>query len=130
MIGITTKVEDQIVINTVEGDVRLREIAEYISENDHSWWGKSILWDMTNMDFRSMTTADVNIFLDLMKNHARNRQERNKAAIVTPNDEQFGMMRMVEQLASSRSFQVRVEVFRSMDEAVGWISEGKGDGTN
>jgi hypothetical protein len=82
--------------------------------------GMSIVYDLTELDPNSLTTAIIRNYVQRIRNHPAPAAERERVAFVAPSTVAFGMIRMFEVLASFDAPRDRA-VFRTMDEALAWL---------
>lgn len=123
MIGITTKVEGPLVINSVVGRVKLDSVALFLRKNVDSWTDKPILLDLSRMDFEHIFNNDLQKFIDKIKPDLEKRG-CGKTAVIAPNDVQYGMMRVYQSLAENSYIQVQYKIFRNVSKAKAWLLEG------
>ncbi len=119
MSNITSTVENQTVINTPLDHTNLEEILEYISNNINSWADKNVIWDLHKVDFDSITTNDIRVFI-ANSHHFNEKRIGFKTAAVTPTDLGFGMMRMLTSIAEIK-YDFKLNVFRTVSEAKDWV---------
>ncbi|MCC5886962.1 MAG: hypothetical protein JJT88_11070 [Gammaproteobacteria bacterium] len=82
--------------------------------------GMSILYDLTDLDPRSLTTATIRKYVQRIRDHSAPAAERVRVAFIAPSPVAFGMIRMFEAFASFEVPRDRA-VFRTMDEALAWL---------
>ncbi len=122
MSGITTKIDDSVIVNTVVGQVGFDDLVEFITENNDSWIGRPVIWDIAEFDLGDISDKELRKFTETMASTSENRKG-DKSAIVAPQDLQFGMMKALETLAEIASYPVRIRVFRKIADAKKWLSE-------
>jgi hypothetical protein len=122
MEGITTAIEDEIVINRVVGPVKTYEILEYIEQNVESWKQKPVIWDLDKADFSNMNTDIWQEFV-LKLEPLSYIKKGEKTALFASKDLPFGMMRMVDILAKPLKFKFELRTFRSIEKAKEWLLE-------
>lgn len=120
MTNISSEIENQVVINKAVGEVRFEDIGEFIIANVDSWKGKSVIWDLTEMDFHDISSDEIRLFMSKMAPFSSKRT-KEKTAIIAPQDVQYGMMRVFESYAEYESVQVYLRICRSMDEGKNWL---------
>jgi hypothetical protein len=122
MEGITTAIEDEIVINRVVGPVKTYKILEYIEQNVESWKQKPVIWDLDKADFSNMNTDIWQEFV-LKLEPLSYIKKGEKTALFASKDLPFGMMRMVDILAKPLKFKFELRTFRSIEKAKEWLLE-------
>jgi hypothetical protein len=81
---------------------------------------RAVLVDRTHA--APATTAFVNAITEFFESHRAHVARR--AAVVVSDDTAYGMARMTQMKADERSPHMKIRVFRAMDEALTWLSEG------
>jgi len=120
MTDITTDTDGSIVINTILNPVGLETIETFLLENIESWLGKSLLWDVSKMDFCDISSEMIRGFTNrIIMNLPQGWSE--KIAIVAPQDVQYGMMMVLKAFAETFSSQIRIHVFRAVPKAKDWL---------
>ena len=119
---IFTAIEDQIVINSAIGEVKIDAIAEFVEKNIQTWIGKHVLWDLSRMDLSTTSSDEIMALTERMK-FVSGKRKGEKTALVSPQDFAFGMSRMYESFAEISSLEINVRTFRSIDEAKKWLLE-------
>jgi hypothetical protein len=119
--GISSVIESDHVLNTVEAGDSFSDILTFVTQNIDSWGSRHHLWDMTRFDFESVNSHAVHSFIrngtKLSLKHAG-----RKTAILVNSEVAFGMTRMV-QLLSEGKFKFEMGVFRDQDKALAWLKE-------
>jgi len=124
MEGITTAIEDEIVINRVVGPVKTYKILEYIEQNAESWKQKPVIWDFDKADFSNINTDIWQEFVQRIEPLSYIKKGE-KTALFASKDLPFGMMRMVDILAKPLKFKFELRTFRSIEKAKEWLLEEK-----
>jgi hypothetical protein len=122
MTNITTTFDEDTIINIADGMTNFRDIAEYIKENVETWIGRPVIWDLSDMDFAKVTSAELAEFVRDFKSLSE-KKRGEKTAVVAPEDLSYGMMRVFQVFAEMRALAIQLKVFRTIDEAKKWISE-------
>jgi len=117
---IATKIDGFIIVITISGQIELGVLAEFIIKNIDSWNRKPVLWDMTATDLRNISDQQI---IEFAKSIASPDAKRSgaEAAIVAPEDLQFGLARMYKIFAEFASTQIIRHVFRTIAEAKSWL---------
>ena len=108
-------------LNRVSNKTELSDIIEHISRTIYIWKDKHCVWDLNLMDFSKVDSGELKAFINTTASMTTLR-EGNKTAFVVKEDFGFGMLKMLESLASDQ-FSVTMSVFRSMPEALKWLKE-------
>ena len=115
--------ENQLTIVTATGELSFDEIRDAITsfyEGDHTL---KVLWDMREASARKLSSRQVEQIALLLEEYG-GRSKGIKTAIVTPTDLNYGLSRMLISFVEIREehYPVLMKVFRTMDEALSWIS--------
>ena len=111
----------ETTLNILEGEVTFKELVEAITTVYANSPTKNSIWDLTNGTVEKLTGDDIRSVTELAKNYNHLR-EGGKTAWVAPKDIDFAYCRMSEGLGYGAP--IEKHVFRSMDEALEWISDG------
>ena len=79
-----------------------------------------ILWDITDTDLSGLQAADLREDARHTK-HLAAMRKGGKTAIVTGNDLEYGMSRMLEAFYEAEDMQFETQIFRGLDEARKWL---------
>jgi hypothetical protein len=79
------------------------------------------LWDLLKSDFSSLSGDDIRMLAELPKELVPDRRG-GKTAIVAMEAIGFGLSRMYEICAEAVGQSVDIKVFRSMEDALGWLN--------
>lgn len=116
--------EKNVRAHKVQGliDVRelKRELANIYQSPGHDP-GMNSLWDLRGADFFSVTSAEVQSLIEMVKEQW-GKGGTNRAALVVTKEVGYGLSRMYEIIMSGVSSS-NVRVFREYDEAVKWLEE-------
>jgi len=84
------------------------------------------LWDFLKADLSSLSGDDIRAFAELPKKIVPGRRG-GKTAIVAKESIGFGLSRMYEMCAEAAGQSVDIKVFRSMEDALGWLNYTEAD---
>lgn len=79
------------------------------------------LWDLTDMDFKSVHTDFLKKVITHRKKYDKKRGKNTKAAIVANSDLGFGVSR--QYAALSIEFSQKMQIFRTVEDAMAWLNE-------
>lgn len=79
-----------------------------------------VLWDLTEANLSEINTGNLRDDATLTKNHA-DKRKGGKTAFVSADTLSYGLCRMLEAFYDLAKVPFEVEVFRSLDEAMGWL---------
>ena len=85
--------------------------------------GINVIYDIRQVSGLTLTSHEIRHVADYAKTLAPRRGESWKAAIVVSGTLAFGLARMFEIMSNGAPFTVRV--FRSMEDAITWLSSGE-----
>jgi hypothetical protein len=114
--------ERNIRSHTVKGLISVRELKEKLaayyrsSEYDPEM---NSLWDLRDADFSSVTPAEVQSFVEMVKVHW-GKGGKSKAALIVSRDLAFGLSRMYELLMSGTTSGA-IMVFKEHEKAEEWL---------
>jgi len=117
--------EGGLAVFTVRGMVSAEMYAQTIQDfYDQGPVTKNVLWDLTESTLDHLRTEDVKQIGRVPRKFVAERAG-GKTAIVAPTDLAFGLARMYEFSAEPAEVPFAVKVYRSMEEAVTWLSSGE-----
>ena len=116
--------EKQLTVFTATGELSFDEIRNAITSFYEGDYTLKVLWDMRDATARAVSSKHVDQIENLLEKYRQQRSKGIKTAIVTPTDLDYGISRMLVSIAEIREkrFPVLMNVFRTMDEALNWIS--------
>jgi hypothetical protein len=120
MAAISTKVEDQIVINSFIGEITVDGVMHYVQENIEDWIGKPVLWEVSKASFSNISTEEWKKFPRNLGPLSEKRKG-SKTALVASEDFPFGMLRMFEILAENEKLAIQFQTFRDINKAKAWL---------
>jgi hypothetical protein len=120
MAAISTKVEDQIVINSIIDEITVDGVMHYVQENIEDWTGKPVLWEVSKASFGNISTKE---WKKIPRNLGPLSEKRkgDKTALVASEDFPFGMLRMFEILAENEKLAIQFKTFRDINKAKAWL---------
>jgi hypothetical protein len=122
MSGITTRTEESIVVNTVDEETTLDDIAAHIARHVDSWAETSVLWDPTACDFHRVFGDDTRRLAKSCAPLASRRAGR-RTAVVAPEDYVYGLVRAFEAHLDGPSVGMDIRAFRTVEGARAWLEE-------
>ncbi|HKJ82475.1 MAG TPA: hypothetical protein VJ961_00470 [Mariprofundaceae bacterium] len=102
----------------MEGVCDLNEITKAIEKHYHGGL-KGVLWNASDAQISHFTASEMRTIAYVAKQHTSHR----KTAYCSPNDSQFGILRMYEAYAEIGEVAPLMMVFRERDEAIEWLKE-------
>lgn len=124
MTGITTHYKGQIITITVDAQINLNMFADFINKNMSSWGDKSVIWNLTYMDFFDILNKDITEFIYKILTSLEGGKCK-KIAIIAPTNVQFGMMMVFKAYVEATATQVKIEVYRDHNKVENWLTDGK-----
>ncbi len=124
MTGITTHNKGQIITITVDAQINLNMFADFINKNMGSWGDKSVIWNLTYMDFFDILNKDITEFIYKILTSLEGGKCK-KIAIIAPTNVQFGMMMVFKAYVEATATQVKIEVYRDHNKVENWLTDGK-----
>ncbi len=119
--GFSTVIEQGIVFNTAAEGASLDDFLEYVTANIQDWRTLPVCWDMSKLDYESLTGDTVRNVIYRAGDVASVRAGL-KTAFTVDHDLGFGMMRMFQMIADEQ-LPIEFRVFRDKESAVAWLSE-------
>jgi len=118
--NISHKIEDSILHVTVEGTVKLSDIAAY-ANNHIDVWARSprMIWDVRRMRFYDVSTERLRELVNGLAEVGSLRAGWRTALVFSQNEHLLGQL--VADLAEAFGGPVEVQLFTSVDEAQGWL---------
>ncbi len=115
--------EKQLTIFTATGEISFDEVTNAITSFYDGDYTLKVLWDMRDATAREITSRQVEQIALLLEEY-RGRSKGVKTTIVTPTDLNYGLSRMLISFVEIREerYPVFMKVFRTMDEALNWLS--------
>lgn len=122
----TIDAERNLTVIRVVGDLILEEIEDAVIEfyaNDPT---PNLIWDMTQANAQRLSTDDIKRIITYSRPRSGTRA-RARTAFVLGDDLEFGLSRMYGSLAAAHRLPVAIGTYRSMDEAMAWITTNDDD---
>lgn len=106
----------------------IKATGKMAADDFHKWTAKYyhgtvtafVLWDITGTDLSDLQAADLREDARHTKDLAAMRKG-GKTAIVTGNDLEYGMSRMLEAFYEVEDMPFETQIFRGLDEAKKWL---------
>jgi len=122
MIGLTSQVDGNTVINTIDGTISYQRIIDFIKDKIGSWENKVMLWDLRDANLSGIPSQQMRSLARTMIPLAE-RRAGLKTAVVAPSDLQYGTMRVYKAWASALGTATDIRIFRTSEEALDWLQE-------
>lgn len=120
-IRVTTS--DKIMRLHLSGPAEVSIIARYVAEHMEEMLPYETLWDIRQSDLGSLAYADWKWLLARTRPTAEIARGR-RLAILCGSTLQFGLSRMLEELAGMTNFPVAIRAFRIPEQAETWLRDG------
>ena len=118
--SISHKIEDGILHVSIEGTVKLSDIAAYAKYHIDVWArSPRIIWDLRRMQFFDVSSEKLRALVDRLAEVGRLRASWRTALVFSKNEHLLGQL--VVDLSEARGGPVDVQLFTSMDEARSWL---------
>ena len=121
---ITTKLENEIVINSVVDDITVDGLMSHTRENIENWIGKPVLWELSKANLGNISTEEWKGIIQKI-GHLSQKRKGEKTAFVSSEDLPFGMLRMFEIMAENEELAIHFQTFRDINEAKEWLLSNK-----
>jgi hypothetical protein len=113
--------ERQLTIHTCSGTILKQEVIDVLKVIYSSEPTPNHLWDLTGADFSQINGDDMQEIAEFVKQNAP-REIYGRIALVSASSLAFGLARMFEALTDHAGLPVKMNVFRSLEEAEEWVS--------
>lgn len=117
-----TKVLDGVYINTPLATYTFTDIIEYVRDNIQLWEHSSLIWDLTRFPLSKEAEPSDIIRQQLSQStDLAERRSGKRTAFVAPQDYAYGMFRMYCVFTEFLNYPVKMEAFRTLDDAIAWV---------
>ena len=82
----------------------------------------NVLWDLRKASLVGISSRQINEAINSIMPYAEKRAG-GKTAFLISNDPDYGISRMIQTLIDVKNIPFKVEIFKTIDEAVKWIDE-------
>lgn len=120
MAEINTFISGELTIKKIIGEVTADELMNALRQFYTGHITKNVVWDLTNGSAGKLMPINIEHIAELVLQHAHVRIG-GKAAIVAPNDLNYGMSRMFNTYAELGSIPFETQIFRTLSEAGLWM---------
>jgi hypothetical protein len=114
----------QLTVRTASGTLRADDLIAAIRSYYAGPVTKLILWDFEKADVEEVTADQLHQLVRVTKELLPVR-EGGKTALVAPSDLAFGLGRMFDSEQEVSSPKVAHKTFRTQDQALEWLFDGK-----
>jgi hypothetical protein len=121
MIEVFQQDRPELTLFKCTGRVLSTDIEESIRAFYQGKPSQNVVWDISDAEISELSATDVRSIAETTKQLAHSRPG-GKTAIVSAADMPFGLARMYQAFAELAEQKSHVEVFRSREEALAWIS--------
>ncbi len=120
MNNLSTRIENQLIINSIKGNMNSDAIDEYIKKNVEHLIEKPVIWDFTEASLSEVTVADMKKFVDRLKPLSEVKRVK-KTAIVSLNALHLGVLSFLKSLTEKNMFASEFKIFKTIIEAKEWL---------
>jgi hypothetical protein len=125
---ITLKVDKKrnLTIFSLTGELTMNEILGALKS---FWEGRELtlntLWDTRNAVVTKLKSSEIGNIARFIGQYRNRFEERKngKAAIVATTDLQYGLSRILETLYQRENVPIKLQPFRTMEEAIQWLGQ-------
>jgi hypothetical protein len=125
---ITLKVDKKrnLTIFSLTGELTMNEILGALKS---FWEGRELtlntLWDTRNAVVTKLKSSEIGNIAGFIGQYRNRFEERKngKAAIVATTDLQYGLSRILETLYQRENVPIKLQPFRTMEEAIQWLGQ-------
>jgi hypothetical protein len=120
MLKIRSAVSGDITLLKIESEVNLDELHAYLAGHYAATPTRCMVWDVSAAAATRHTSSDAEQLTTLLA-LLPNADSCETAAIIAPDDVQYGMSRMFGAYAESKGLVRNLGIFRSVEEAEAWL---------
>ncbi len=121
---ITTEIDNdkQLTTHTVIGDVTFEEFMTTLKQFWENLQTINVLWDFRKSGVSDVSTKEAVAVANYVK-HLSGKRIEGKTALVASVDLWYGISRMAQTLGEIKGLSFQMEIFKSYEEAIQWLSE-------
>lgn len=120
MAEIKTFISGELTLKKIIGEVTADELMNALRQFYTGRITKNVVWDLTNGSAGQLMPINIEHIAELVLRHAHVRIG-GKAAIVAPNDLNYGICRMFNTYAELGNIPFETRIFRTLSEAGLWM---------
>ncbi len=120
MIRKTVEVKEDLTTIMVSGKVSIPELIEALKDFYNDKFTIKLLWDFSEADLAEISSNHLHTLIAVSKSYGHLRKG-GKTALVVSGGYWFGLGRMFETLSVLNQHAVLYNVFKTKDEAKGWL---------
>ncbi len=120
MAEIKTFISGELTLKKIVGEVTADELMNALRQFYTGRITKNVIWDLTNGSAGQLMPINIEHVAELVLRHAHVRIG-GKAAIVAPNDLNYGICRMFNTYAELGNIPFETRIFRTLSEAGLWM---------
>lgn len=122
MATIDIKIDDELLIASVTGDLTVSEVVAVINEHYTSGIIKDVIWDLTNGSMQSISTEGLLAISKASKEASANGLRNNgRTAFVARDTAEHNMFCKYTAIAEIAGVAVDYNVFKTLNGALNWI---------
>jgi hypothetical protein len=112
----------KLTINIIKGELTFDHVVEAVKEFYEEKLTKDVLWDLREGTWKNISDVHIrSIIAFIEKCEKVEVRKGGRTAAVVPADIDYGIARTFQSYCEALPFEVGV--FRSMDEAIRWLTE-------
>ena len=124
MATIDIKIEGNLLIVSISGDLTTTEIISIIREYYPTGNAKNVIWDLTNGSLHLISNNGYKEIASAAKQAVANGSRLGgKTAYVGNVDVEYGLMRMYTAIAEMTGVPIEYNVYKTLEKARSWIEE-------
>ena len=128
MATIDIKIEDNLLVVTVTGELTANETMAVIHDHYPTGIIKDVIWDLTNGSLLSISQDGFRAIAHAAKQAvASGSRQGGKTAYVGLATVEYGLLRMYSSIAEVTGVPIKYYVYRTIEEARNWIYENQSE---
>ncbi len=114
--------DNQLTIHTVTGEPSFQDSMATFKNFYEGKPTQNVLWDFRKASLARISTKEIEAVLYYVQRHVEKRKGGKTAVLVSKNLE-YGISRMVQALTEIKDIPLKIEIFRSIEEAMQWLGK-------
>ena len=114
--------DNQLTIHTVTGKPSFQDGMATFKNFYEGKPTQNVLWDFRKASLARISTKEIEAVLYYVQRHVEKRKGGKTAVLVSKNLE-YGISRMVQALTEIKDIPLKIEIFRSIEEAIQWLGK-------
>ncbi len=122
MIKMSQKEAEALTEFHCSGELTIDEVKDAIEDFYRGTPTRNVIWELTAANISTIRAQDVR-GVAIFAREAAHSRPGGKTALVGDKDTTFGISRMYQSFAELAGQESNIQIFRTRDEALAWVSE-------